>query len=234
MIGDPRGRAPDLEQPGSVAAVAVAVVLVGLAAAWGWTSAGPLGALLGALLGAAVGTVGFAVVRGRTGRDRLAEQVADLRQLPPEQSIQVLTALLESKRAGSGARLGLQDGLLGGLNRARSRADAGDLDGALSELTSLAEAHPRSPAVPAAELRLLLGREQHQARRRAAASRALTLALPGGMNRLAAELASEIELVDLRALKLSSDHWRLLATVLDRRGEIERAAHCRDAAAKGC
>lgn len=184
MADDKPTRAPELQGRPAVAAVALVVVALLAGSWWGWSYAGPLGGMLGVLLGAAVGTVGFTIMRARASTGRFADRPApDVRELPPDQAMQVLTAML-----GASA-----DGVLGEIGKAKAWAEAGDLDGALAKLRGLSEEHPLTPAVPAAIARLLVNVEGQETERLAAARSAVRLALRGGMNRLAAQVFEELD-----------------------------------------
>ncbi|MFO7565742.1 MAG: hypothetical protein R6X02_24075 [Enhygromyxa sp.] len=206
MSSTPRARAPELQgRPAVVAVALVAIALIG-GSWWGWSYAGPIGGLLGILLGTAVGALAFTIVRALASAQRFAERPApDVRELPPDQAVQVLSAMLgASAGEGRGAPV-LGGGLLGEIGKARARAEAGDLDGALAKLRGLAEEHPRSPAVPAAIVRVLAGASEHEAERLAAARSAIGLALRGGMNRLATQVYAQLEESERGELVLAGD-----------------------------
>jgi hypothetical protein len=196
--------------------VAVTLVVIAVLAGtlWGWSYAGPLGGLLGILLGTAVGSLAFTIVRARASAQRFAERPApDVRELPPEQAVQVLSAMLGANSDERGGPA-IGGGLLGDISKAKARADAGDLDGALAKLRGLGEEHPRSPAVPAAIMRLLAGDPARADERRAAGRSAISLALRGGMNRLATQLYSELEASERAELSLTQNERELLGKAL--------------------
>ncbi|NVB40616.1 hypothetical protein G6O69_22440 [Pseudenhygromyxa sp. WMMC2535] len=212
------------ELGGARAAIAVVLVLLSLAggALWGWRLSGPMGGLLGVLLGAAVGALVFTLMRATVTAQQLAERDApDVRELPPDQAIQVLSAFM-SAGASSGDSLvsmtAFAGGLLGEVGKARSLAKKGDPEGAIAMLDGLAKDNPRSPAIPA-ELARIYRKQDELDASRSAATRAIQLALTGGMNRLAAKVFSELEDEDRDELGLSSEEWLTLGKVLDNAGD---------------
>lgn len=224
MPDDPRARAPELQ--GRPAVVAIALVVVALVAGswWGWSYAGPLGGLLGILLGTAVGVLAFTIVRALASSQRFAERPApDVRELPPDQAVQVLTAMLGANAGDERGGPAIGGGLLGEIAKAKARADAGDLDGALAKLRGLAEEHPRSPAVPAAMVRVLAGATEHGAERLAAARSAVSLALRGGMNRLATQVWQELDPSERSELGLGEEDRMRLDKALAAQGLAPRA-----------
>lgn len=209
MADDERRHAPQLQGRAAVVAIALVVVALVAGAWWGWSYAGPLGGLLGVLLGSAVGVLAFTVVRALASADRFAERAApDVRGLAPDQAVQVLTAML-------GASTG---GVLGEIAQATARAETGDLDGALAKLRGLSEAHPRSPAVHAAIAKVLEKVDGQQAERRAAIRSAVSLALRGGMNGLAAEVFESLDANERAELSLDDQDRTRLAKALAVRG----------------
>jgi len=214
MADDEATRAPELQGRPAVLAIGLVVVALVAGSWWGWASAGPLGGLLGVLLGSAVGVLGFTVVRATASATRFADRPApDVRALPPDQAARILTAIM-----GAPA---ITAGLLGEIADAQARAQAGDLDGALAKLRGLAEQHPRSPAVPAAITRALAGSTDHAAEHRAAARSAVSLALRGGMNRLAAQVFDELDASvrgELESALDSADRERLAKAIRHRTG----------------
>lgn len=213
MPDDPR--APELRGRPAVVAIALVATALIVGSWWGWSYAGPLGGLLGVLLGTAVGTLAFTIVRATAGARRFAERPApDVRELPPDQAMQVLTAML-------GASTAIGGGLLGEIAKAKARADAGDLEGALAKLRGLAEEHPRSPAVPAAIVRVLAGSSEHASERLGAAREAIGLALRGGMNRLATQVYEELDASERGQLGLGDEDRTRLAKALTAQG-LER------------
>lgn len=224
MVDDERARAPELLQ-GRPAFMAIALVVIALVAGswWGWSYAGPLGGLLGILLGAAVGALAFTIVRMSASARRFAERPApDVRDLPPDQAVQVLSAILGAsagdERGGPAIGLSVGGGLLGEIGKAKARADAGDLEGALAKLRGLAEQHPRSPAVPAAIVRVLAGASEHASERIAAARSAIELALRGGMNRLATQVVEQLDASERAQLGLDAEARSRLGKALTAQG----------------
>lgn len=219
MAGERRAGAPELQ--GRPAFVAIALVVVALVAGswWGWSYAGPLGGLLGILLGTAVGALAFTVVRMMATTDRFAERSApDVRGLPPDQAVQVLSAMLGASVGEGREAPAIGGGLLGEIAKAKARADAGDLEGALIKLRGLAEEHPRSPAVAAAIVRTLAGNPAHASERIDAARSAIELALRGGMNRLATQVYGELDASERVELKLDSETREQLTKALTAQG----------------
>lgn len=228
MAGD-RPKPPELS--GRAAALAISLVAIALigGAAWGWSYAGPMGGLLGVLLGAALGALIFTIARLTSQPDHFGERPApDVRELPPDQAVQVLSAMLgaqASKAEAGGPGFELGGGLLGSIAKAEARAEDGDPAGAIAKLKALAEDHPRSPAIPAALARIqrrLADRDQDQATRdeaRRSAERAITLAIHGGMNRLAATVFAELGEDERGALELEGGSWDRLAKILDHAGD---------------
>jgi hypothetical protein len=224
MRNDERTREPELQ--GRPAVVAITVVVLALLGGswWGWAYAGPLGGLLGVLIGTAVGALAFTLIRAHANSQRFADQSApDVRELPPDQAVLVLSAMLGAN-AGDGGSGGpaLTGGLLGEIGKAKARAET-DLDGALALLRGLAEDHPRSPAVPAAIVSVLADRPAHTDERRVAASTVMRLALTGGMNRLAAQTYAQLEVGEREGLELSPDQRALLGKALTAQGHAELA-----------
>lgn len=214
-----RARAPELQ--GRPAVVAVALVVVALIGGswWGWSYAGPLGGLLGILLGTAVGALSFTIVRMLASARRFAERSApDVRGLAPDQAVQVLSAMLGASADKEHGGLAIGGGLLGELAKAKARADAGDLDGALAKLRLLAEEHPRSPAVPAAIVRTLAGASAHADERLVAASSAIGLALRGGMNRLATQVYEQLDASERERVQLEPSEREQLSKALSAQG----------------
>ncbi|GEM_PF-1769776 len=237
MAYSSRSKPPELS--GTPAAIAVAAVVISLIGGtwWGWSLAGAMGALLGVLIGAAIGTLVFTIARMSVQTARFAERPApDVRALPPEQALQVLTAILgmnvgtgkDEPHSGPIGQFG--GGLIADVARARERAGTGDPTGALTELRALAEAHPRSPAVPAEIARIERRRGDAEAAVEAAveaAAQALALAVHGGMNRLAASVFAELEVAEFPRLKLADTVWAQLSRALGASGDSAGAARCR-------
>jgi hypothetical protein len=219
MVDDQRARAPELQ--GRPAFVAIALVVIALVAGswWGWSYAGPLGGLLGILLGTAVGTLAFTIVRMLASSRLFAERSApDVRGLPPDQAVQVLAAMLGASAGEQRGGPAIGGGLLGEIGKAQTRAEAGDLDGALAKLRGLAEEHARSPAVPAAIVRVLAGNSEHASERLAAARSAIGLALRGGMNRLATQVYEQLDVGERAQLGLDADARAQLGKALSAQG----------------
>ena len=175
--------------------MAIGSVIVALVAGswWGWSYAGPLGGLLGILLGTAVGTLAFTIARAFGSAQRFAERPApDVRELPPDQAVQVLSAMLGAKAGDERGGPVIGGGLLGEIAKAKARAADGDLDGAIAKLRGLAEEHPRSPAIPAAIVHVLTDEPARADERQRAAESAIRLALRGGMNRLAVQVFDQL------------------------------------------
>jgi hypothetical protein len=204
MPDDSRARAPELQGRPAVVAIGLVAIALIVGSWWGWSYAGPLGGLLGILLGTAVGALAFTVVRALASAKRFGERRApDVRELPPDQALQVLAAMLGASSGEERGGPAIGGGLLGEISKAKARAEAGDLEGALAKLRGLSEEHPRSPAVPAAIVRVLA--EAHEAERLAAARSAVTLALRGGMNRLATQVYGELDPSERSELRLAED-----------------------------
>jgi hypothetical protein len=197
-----------------IAATTFCVGLYGLS--WG----GPMGGLLGALGGALVGFALFFTYRAvhvhRSLEGPIAPQVL---QLPPEQALSVLSAMVSR----DGGQPVLASDVLGRLATIKTQADT-DLDGAIVEAEQLRSKHPRSPAIPAEIARL---HRQRNAERAAAtsASQALALALTGGMNSVAARVYEDFS--DLREhLDLAPPHWKALSRALSARDHTDAATWC--------
>ena len=227
MEDDERLKAPELQ--GRAALLAISLVVLALAGGsfLGWRYVGPLGGLLGVLIGAAVGALAFTIIRViSTGQQFEEPPAPDVRELPPDQAMQVLTALMAASASGSYARLELEGGLLAEIAKARARAKGGDLDGALAKLRALQEEHPRSPAVPLEITRVLAGHEKYNDERQQAITTTIKLAIRGGMNRLAAELYEKLDENNRSQLELEDKVWERLAKVFTSREDSETAAAC--------
>lgn len=184
--------------------------------------------LLGALSGVALGVLAHAIARVVVGSRRLRERPApDVRELPPDQALRVLGAMLAA--TGSGAKPALDAGLLGELARVRKLLDADDPEGALASLELLATKHPRSPAL-AAERARVLRRLERVPESLLATRRAIELALHGGMNRLALQVFDELGELE-PALELDAASWQRLALVLAASDRADAAARVRAAQA---
>jgi hypothetical protein len=219
MVDDQRARAPELQgRPAVVAFTLVAIALIG-GSWWGWSYAGPIGGLLGILLGTAVGVLAFTIVRALASTKRFAERSApDVRELPPDQAMKVLSAMLGASTGDERGGPAIAGGLLGELGKAKARAEGGDLAGALAKLRALAEEHPRSPAVPAAIVTVLAGVSEHADERLAAARSAIALALRGGMNRLATQVYEQLDASERSRLRLDEDERTQLGKALTAQG----------------
>ena len=228
MVSESDAQVPELQGGKAVLAVTLVILCLGLGSGAGWLYGGPMGGLLGVLVGAAVGALTFTLMRAQASSARFDEKPApDVRELPPDQAMQVLAAMME---AGAGeSRIGpvIEGGVLGEIGKARKRAKQGDLEGALAKLRALAEEHPRSPAVPAEIVRLLADHEDREEERLRAATQGISLAINGGMNRLAARIHNELEEPQRDRLPLESGTWKQLAKVLDVHEEPDAAESCR-------
>src|SRR5690606_12056643 len=131
---------------------------------------------------------------------------------------QVLTAMLGASAGDERGGPAIGGGLLGEIAKARARAETGDLDGALAKLRGLAEQHPRSPAVPAAMVRVLAGTSERADERLAAARSAVSLALRGGMNRLATQVYQELDAGERAQLGLDEQERTQLGRALAAQG----------------
>jgi hypothetical protein len=147
--------------------------------------------------------------------------------------MQVLTALMAASASGSYARLELEGGLLAEIAKARSRAKGGDLDGALAQLRALQEEHPRSPAVPLEITRVLADHDAYTDERDRATTTTITLAIRGGMNRLAAELYEKLDADKREQLELDDEIAARLAKVIAARSNTAPAETRRPIAAPG-
>lgn len=223
-----RSATPQLHGRAAVVAISLAVIAFIGASWWGFVWAGPLGGLLGSLVGILLGSIAFTIIRASAAPSLDQRPAPDVRELPPDQAMHVLTAMLGASGAAEGrGSPAFGGGLLADIARADTLADAGDLDGALALLRALAEDHPRSPAVPAKIARLLASTNEHRDERVRAASTAISLAIPGGMARLAAQLYDELDDSERAQLKLDDGAWSQLAKVFSSRGEDRHAADCR-------
>jgi hypothetical protein len=111
--------------------------------------------------------------------------------------------------------------LLGEIGKAKERAQAGDLAGALAKLRALAEEHPRSPAVPAAMVAVLAGASEHADERLAAGRSAIGLALRGGMNRLATQVYEQLDASERAQLRLDEGERTQLGKALTAQGLVD-------------
>ncbi len=137
---DERGGAVALESP--VGVVAVVLLTLALAGAGYWWQA-QLGALLGALGGIVLGMGAQAVLRARAMNRELRERaVPSLQALPPEQAMQVLSAM--AGKAGDAPIF--SSPLLARLDELRRDAEV-NLAGSVALAEDLRAKHPRSPAV---------------------------------------------------------------------------------------
>jgi len=228
---DERDKTIEVQGPAAVAAVAIVILCLAAGGFLGWRYTGPLGGLLGVLAGTAVGALSFTIIRARATAQRFDEPPApDVRELPPDQAVQVLSAMMGASATAAAAESGVrlqaqvQGGLLGELSKARTRAQSGDLDGALAKLRSLAEDHPRSPAIPAEMVHILADHEDRTDERLAAASTALRMAVSGGLNRLAKRVHDDLDEDERDKLELDAPTWERLATILAANGAEDDAA----------
>jgi hypothetical protein len=197
--------------PGAVAvvlAVFIGAAVVGLAAG------GLIGAFVGALAGAlaSVTVLGLRRIR-ETDRSLDAATAPKLDGLDRRQVMTVMTAVM-------GASDAFRSELLDALEEARETASS-DPARALEIVRALREDHPRSPAVHAELARLHLAASD-EALAIEHATRAIGLALDGGMNPTAARLFEEFAPLRDR-FALSSGQYGQLARVL-RAGEADEAA----------
>lgn len=229
MAERPRSKPEPLRGTPAVVAIALVVVSIIGGGWWGYSLVGAVGMLLGVMLGGCIGALAFTVIRATAQVDQFAERPApDVRELPPDQALQVLSALMVARGTGDdGAKTPeLGGGLLKDIARARDIAASGDLDGATAKLRALAEAHPRSPAVPA-ELARVRCEANDVEGARANTSRALQLALDGGMNKLAGRLFAELDPDDADHIELDPRAWSQLAKVAALAGNEAGAALCK-------
>jgi hypothetical protein len=214
------------EPSGRAAVLAISLVVVALlgGSVWGWSYAGPLGGLLGVLLGTAIGAVAFTIIRASATTGRLDGRVApDVRELPPDRAVQVLTALM----SGGASEGPLAGGLLADIGKVRAQAEAGDLPGALARLEALARQHAHSPAIPAELARLLAGDPARTDERMRAASKALTLAIRGGGSRLAVDVYERLDERERERLELDDATREQLARIFATRGDEATASRLR-------
>jgi hypothetical protein len=184
--------------------------------------------LLGVLIGTAIGAVAFTFVRASVSPAALEGRVApDVRELPPDQAVQVLAALLSASPSESGANLSLEGGLLAELGKARARAESGDPGGAQRDLQALARQHPNSPAIPAELVRLLAGDPARTAEHAQAASKAITLAIRGGGARLAVSVYGRLDEAERDRLVLDGPTSEQLAKIFTTRGDEATATRLR-------
>lgn len=205
-----------LELRGRAAVLAISLVVVALVggSVWGWSAAGPLGGLLGVLIGTAIGAVAFTIVRASASTGTLDARAApDVRELPPDQAMQILTALMSARASEGGGNLSLDGGLLAEIGKARARAESGDLAAALAQLHALAQRHPHSPAIPAELARLLADDPARIDEHARAASKALALAIRGGGARLAVEVYERLDDAARERLELDAASWEQLAKI---------------------
>jgi hypothetical protein len=214
-MADVRARPWDLSV-GAVASIAL-TTLVGFA--WGRTFASPLAAWVGALGGALAGFAAIHLARAiRLHRALVGPTPPDVRGLPPEQALAVLTAGLDRDRAARP----ISDVLVA-LARIREQA-RDDPEAAIVQAEELRTRWPTSPAIPVELARL------HRARGRdgaatVAASQAIALALRGGMNSVAVAVWLEHPAPD-RIEVAAADRERL-ARALEAHGRAEAAQACR-------
>ena len=222
---------PELHGRAAVLAISLVVVALVGGSVWGWSYAGPLGGLLGVLVGTAIGAVAFTVIRASASNGRLDGRVApDVRELPPDRAVQVLTALMSAGASEGRDRkpaLSLEGGLLSDIGKARTQAESGDLPGALARLEALARQHPHAPAIPAELARLLAGDPARTDERLRATCKALTLAIRGGGARLAASVYERLDEGERERLELDVETREQLAKILALRGDEAMASRLR-------
>lgn len=176
----------------------------------GLSTGGLMGGLIGAVLGALVPATAISLRQLSRGNRALQAENPIVHGLPPDQALTVLSAAASRGRDGGGM-ISFRSQVLIELEQAAllGRTDPAE---ALQRVRTLAQAHPRSPAVHAELARRHLALHQ-PVEARASVSHALALALDGGMNPMAAKLVSEFG--SLREdLKLSATHAARLAKVL--------------------
>jgi hypothetical protein len=218
----------ELRGPAAVLAISLVVVALVGGSLWGWSYAGPLGGLLGILIGTAIGAVAFTLVRASASTGSLDGRAApDVRELPPDQAVQVLTALMSARASEGGGNLSLEGGLLAEIGKARALAESGDLTGALRELEVLAQRHPHSPAIPAERARLLAGDPARSDEHTRAANTAIRLAIRGGGSRLAVEVYERLGEVERERLELDGASSEQLAKIFTAGGDNETASRLR-------
>lgn len=205
----------------SLGGLLIVLLCTGGLGAWGYLASGPMVGVLGALGGALVGFAVYFSMRAisvhRSLEDAAAPQVLSL---PPDQALNVLSAMVN----GDAGRANLASEVLTTLAAISERAQ-GDLEGAIVEAEELRREFPRSPAVPAELARLHRKRNAPMAAA-ACASQAITLALHGGMNAVAARTFAELD-ADRELLELQAREWEALARVLEVREDAEGAAWAR-------
>jgi hypothetical protein len=205
----------------------VVAALIG-GSVWGWSQAGPLGGLLGVLLGTAVGAVAFTIARASASAGPLDNRAApDVRELPPDRAVQVLTALMSGGASDGHANLSLEGGLLADIGKARAQAESGDLGGAIERLDGLARRHPHSAAVPAELARLLAGDSSRTDHHMRAAGKAIALAIRGGGARLAVDVYERLDEAERERLELDAATWEQLAKIFAARGDEATASRLR-------
>jgi hypothetical protein len=223
-----RDATPELRGRAAVVAISLVVVALVGGSVWGWSYTGPLGGLLGVLLGTAIGAVVVTIMRASASTGALDGRVApDVRELPPDQAVQVLTALMSGGASEGNATLALEGGLLAEIGKARARAEAGELAGALERLEALARQHPHSPAIPAELARLLADDPARTDERTRAASKALALAIRGGGARLAVDVYERLHEAERERLELDDATREQLAKIFAARGDAATATRLR-------
>jgi hypothetical protein len=200
-----------------------ALVLVFVAAvALGWLIGGPVGAVAGGAIGAFGGVVAGSWRGVQRARSMLDVPRVDVRPLPPQQALAVMSAIAGSQSVLGGATF--RSALLARLEEIREMAPR-DPREALLLASELSDDYPRSPAARGELARRLFAVGDCGAGI-IAASEAIALALDGGMNPAAAALFDELgehrETIVLRAA-----HLERLARVLENRDDRTGAAWCR-------
>lgn len=219
---------PELRGRAAVLAISLVVVALVGGSLWGWSYAGPLGGLLGVLIGTAIGALAFTIVRASASPGAFDRRATpDVRELPPDQAVQVLTAIMTARASESGINLSLEGGVLADIGKARVQAESGDLVGALAQLQALARQNPHSAAVPAELARLLAGDPARNDEHMRASSKALTLAIRGGGTRLAVEVYGRLDDGERERLELDGATWEQLAKIFAARGDEATASRLR-------
>jgi hypothetical protein len=222
-----RNATPELRGRAGFLAMSLVLLAIGGGSLWGWMYAGPLGGLLGLLLGTAIGAVVYTIIRAKAATGNLdTRPAADVHELPPDQAVQVLTALM-SNASESGVNLTLEGGVLGELGKVRAQAKSGDLAGALAQLEVLAKQHPHSPAVPAEVVTLLAGDSARTDERLRAASKAITLAVRSGMGRVGIKVYEQLDDAERDQLELDAAVSEQLAKNFATRGDEAAATRLR-------
>jgi hypothetical protein len=190
----------------------ISVMSIGLSAVLGYVVGGWL---LAIALFVLVSSVVFMRALRRNRAMLREPEVPGLSELPPAQAIAVLSALRGPQ---------LQSALLTRIETIERSAEH-DAGGALALLDTLLVEHPRS--VPALLLRARLQFELEHGEAAASWSRALALALDGGLNLLAAR-AFDRHVAHREHLVLDGAHLAALAKALAAHGHDDEATWCRE------